>query len=282
MTKKFEPQLCPSNTRWSGGYASGAISPHKLADEVYGKRLDGPWLTCYMLRRFGWPNTGSDDHKDLCAWMLTTPVAGLFLVVAPYLGTGGNYHFALRFDKETGVKLDADPGRESFRRRTDRAIETWWRRRGCKLYALGMGRKEGDEDELVHLYGEGKDGTVGGLWRRPLKVNRRADKLPRDSMVLWWMLDFITKQHPDVKLPKMTARERERRETAFIRRAKAALQATMRDLLRPVHVRDIGFNPIGKGEGTGEEAERFDGAGNAPEYWFKTGRKQAEAAHGRS
>lgn len=276
MTKKFAPVLCPMKTKWSSGYASGpAIHPAKLADEVYGKALSGPWLTCYMLRRFGWPNTGSDDHKDLCSWMLTTPVAGLFLVVSPYLGSGGNYHFAVRFDKEVGVELDRDPGRESFRRRRDRAIAAWWDKRGSKLYALGMGKKEGDEDELVHLYGEGRDGTVGGLWRRPLKIDRPPESLPKDSMVLWWMENFIAQKHQEVKLPNMTAREREHRETAFIHQAKAALQATMRDLLRPTRVRDIGFNPTGRGEGVGEPAERFDGAGNAPEYWFSARAKRA-------
>lgn len=279
MAKNFEPQLCPSSTRWAGGYAGGPISLTKLADEVYGKPLDGAWLTCYMLRRFGWPNIGTDDHKDLCGWMLTTSVAGLFLVVIPYFGSGGNYHFAVRFDKETGVKLDADPGRESYHRRRVRAITAWWDRHGSKLYALGEGQKEGDEDELVHLWGEQGD-VVSGLWRRPLKADRPPDNLPPDAsgMLMWWLGTFIEQKHPEVKLPKPTAREREHRETAFIRRAKAALQATMCDLLRPIHVRDIGFNPTGRGEGEGEEAGRFDGAGNTPEYWFSARAKRERKA----
>lgn len=243
----------------------------KLADEVYGQPVSGPWLACYMIRRFGWPNIGSDGHKDLCSWMLTTPIAGLYLVVTPYVGSG-NHHFAVRFTKEIGAKIDTSPGRAAFFRRREQAIHRWWNATGSKLYALGMGKKEGDEDELVHLYGENKKGDVGGLWRRPLKRDRPRDKLPKgDGMLMWWLAEFIAAKHPEAEIPtKMSEDERARMESPFAARAQEAIKRVMIDLLRPSSVRDVGFGIFGRDmeKTRGPESERFEGAGNAPEYWF--------------
>ena len=67
MAKRFDTSLAPQKAKWVGGYKSGAINPGEIADEVMGQ-VEGPWLTCYMIRRFGWPNFGSDDYKELCSW----------------------------------------------------------------------------------------------------------------------------------------------------------------------------------------------------------------------
>ena len=120
--QRFTTTLMPPKTRWDRGYASsGSIDPGQWADDLYGKTISGSWLTCYMLRRFGWPNIGSDDYKDLCAWSLTTPLEGLYLVVRPHLTDGGplgkpfcgkthgNLHFSILFTKAVEAELDRDP-----------------------------------------------------------------------------------------------------------------------------------------------------------------------------
>lgn len=259
MTSPFEPMLCPPSTLWSRGYASGpGLSSHKVADKVLKESLPGEWLTCYMIRRFGWPNIGSDPDKDLCSWMLTTPLEGLYLVVSPYLGKG-NLHFAIRFTQEVEEKLHHDPELESYLDQRWGAIRTWWADQGSKLYALGVGKNEGDEDELVHLYGETREGLVGGLWRRPLKVERAPDPLPEDAMVFWWLGDFIKENHPEMVLPIW--RKRAPQKTEFQLQAEAAVEATIRSLLRPIFVRDLMFNPFGYGKGEGTEAPRHEDAG---------------------
>ena len=265
---RFEPISCSADEEWNHGYAGGpGMDVHAVADAAFGRTIPGEWLCCYMLRRFGPPNAGSDPYKNLCAWMLTTPIAGLFLLVTPYLGGGGNHHFAIRFTKEVGEALQRDPGRDSYLRRRDTAIRRWWDTKGGKLYAMGMGKKEGDEDELVHLYGE-KDDMVGGLWRRPLRHDRPHDAIPEDGMLLWWFARFIEEKHPEVKLPKMTKRERAQRKTAYQRRAVAAVTATMRALMRPTHVRDTDFNPFGRSEGEGTPVGPFADAGYAAEHLY--------------
>lgn len=275
MGRRFETSLKPPKTKWVGGYKAGAIDPSKIADEVMGQ-VDGPWLTCYMLRRFGWPNFGSDDYKELCSWSLVTPLPGLWMTVTPYLG-GGNLHFGVLFDAETGRELERDPGRESFWRRRERAIRAWWKRDGGKLYALGTGDPNDTSggDELVRHGNSEEGGKVWGLWKRPSAM-KEVQTLADDSMLFWWLAEFIADKHPEVDVPRqLNERELKCRESAFMRRAKAAIAATMRDLLRPTSVRDIGFSVLGRDEGKGPGAPCFEGAGRTPEYWYSAKARRA-------
>ncbi len=273
----FSAELAPANAKMVGGFAAGGpVDPAEYADEVFRGSVPGPWLTCYMLRRFGWPNIGGDSHKDLCCWALTTPLPGLYLQVSPYLG-GSNLHFAVRFNAEVQQGIRRDPGRESYFARREKALRKWWALKGRKLYSLGVGKKQGDEDELVHAYGERGD-QVYGLWRRK-PSHKWPNTLPKTDagMLLWWLGEFLKKHHPEVKLPKMSKRERKARITRFHMKVQSAIKTTMRDLLRPTGIRDLSFTPFGDLERDREAikryakqkpAGRFEGAGNAPSYWF--------------
>lgn len=263
-----------------GGFGAGPnLDPRALADEVFKGAPEGPWLCCYMLRRFGWPNSGSDDYKELCAWTLTTPMPGLYLRIDPYLG-GSNLHFGVRFNKEVEQEVYRDPGRDAYSLRRVQAIEAWWKAVGRKLYTFGAGKKEGDEDELVKAYSTQND-MVSGLWKRTPR-HKWGRVIPGGkkwrAMVIYWLGEFIEENHPEVKLPKMTKREMARRKTRFHLRINAAIKVTLRDLLRPTNVRDISFTPFGDIERTAEAIERFngqkaagyfEGAGYAPSYWYR-------------
>lgn len=277
---KFETKLAPSNACIVGGYAGGPGGcPDSFADEFFKDEIPGGILCCYMIRRFGWPNAGSDEHKDLCSWNLTTPIEGLYLSVTPYLG-GGNLHFAFRYNKAVGSKLNLDLGRESFLKRTNTFITRWWRMSGAKLYVWGCGKKEGDNHELVHIWNDHEtDNTrVFGLWKRKESDKKHLGKLPKNIPALnWWLSEIIEKHHPKVKLPRMTKSERGRMGSPFRAKAKRAILLTLQDLMRPVFIRDIGINPFGDVENPELEkkharnytvADRFIGAGYTPEYWY--------------
>src|SRR2546427_5605706 len=51
--------------------------------------LRGGQLFAYLFRRFGYPNSGWDDHKELVYYLLTTPMDNVFLAVRPHMG--GDY-----------------------------------------------------------------------------------------------------------------------------------------------------------------------------------------------
>ncbi len=249
-----------------------------------------------MLRRFGWPNTGSDDYKNLCSWTLTTPMPGLYLLVTPYMGARGgktrprsgcgNLHFGVRFNKQIEKNIHADPYRDAYEARKQKAIRKWWKTKGSAIYTIGQG-KEDDEDELVlELNTFDKDGVklIYGFWKRK-PAHTWPNVIPEKGNFLcfygWAISKFIKEKHPEVKMPEWKSkRDRLTRHTIQIR---AALKATLRDLLRPTNVRDVSFTPFGDIERTPaaikhyknqKSAGYFEGAGHTPEYWFTASKKE--------
>lgn len=300
MSTKFESALATDKQQASitGGFGSGGkINPGKWATELYKGEMSGPWLCCYMLRRFGWPNEGSDDYKNLMSWTLTTPMAGLYLCVTPYLGHGGtpkeaaenakygcaNLHFGVRFSKVVGENMERDPVRDRFFERQQNMVRRWWKTKGRAAYTFGCGKVSDADETLVHEYGKADEkkhpGMVWGLWKRipehdKFKAN---DKWLKNGMALWWLSDFVDENHKEVRFPRMTKRERAERMTPFQIQVRSAIKATLKDLLRPTNVRDISFTPFGDIERTPEAVKRYSnqpqvryfvGAGNTPEYWF--------------
>lgn len=315
---KFTTQLAPEMTEGFGGAASGGfINPSKWADEVYNAEIPGAMLCCYMLRRFGWPNTGSDPYKNLMSWTLTTPMPGLLLLVTPYLGHQGddrkvfrrnskfgcaNMHFGYRHSKQVGDKIHSNPTREAFWKRQRQAIDRWWKTKGRKLYTFGNGKIENPaEDVLVTEWSSKPDGSKWGLWKR-LPEHAKLKKVQKMQMhwlnqwpaAHWRLGEFIKKNHPEVKLPKMRKREKNAPKLSrFAIQCRAAIRATLRDLMRPTHVRDISINPFGDIERAPlaiakceefkdkqSDAGYFAGAGNAPSYWYsKAAAKERAAAN---
>jgi hypothetical protein len=278
---KFTPTLAPRTAKIAGGYSSnGIIDPDVWADEIFGAGIQGPWLAVYMLRRFGWPNAGSDDYKNLCSWCLTTPVEGLYLLVTPYLGEASgnllglssrNLHFGVRFSREVGRELNRDPEVEKHWARREKAIRRWWEREGADLYVFTEGEDTGD---LVREWNT-VEGKTLGLWKRPdgFTKLRTLPRVPAKiaSVFWWWMAEFLEEKHPDI-LPEF--KPKSRGLTAFQRRAKQAIETVLKDLMRPTYVRDVGFSLFGHEGGKGPIAKPFEGAGYTPEYWFSERRKR--------
>ncbi|MEX3983808.1 hypothetical protein AB4Y45_33020 [Paraburkholderia sp. EG287A] len=63
------------------GAAGGVIWPGDLAEKVLGPEINFGVLFAYCFRRFGFPNMGGDDLKDIAIYSLTTPMPGVFLRV---------------------------------------------------------------------------------------------------------------------------------------------------------------------------------------------------------
>lgn len=66
------------------------------------KDVETPMLFTYMHRRFGLPSLGGDDYKDLsAAWILTTPVEDLALIVSPsFSGPGFSFRPVIVMQQE--------------------------------------------------------------------------------------------------------------------------------------------------------------------------------------
>ena len=66
---------------WQGAIG-GMVWPGRYAEELLGK-INYSELFVYMYRRFGPSEFGSDYHKEVVCWYLTTPDENAVLVVTP-------------------------------------------------------------------------------------------------------------------------------------------------------------------------------------------------------
>lgn len=111
---------------WSGAASGELADGFELAREAYGlpdvmspDKGDDSGLTCfaYLWRRFGPPRYGSDPHKDLCCYYLTTDDPDVVLWVRP-CGSGLAYGVGYMVSK----RLAAGPS-PSARRRVQGALK---------------------------------------------------------------------------------------------------------------------------------------------------------------
>src|SRR5208337_4881861 len=70
-----------------------------------GKEMDYGTLFSYLFRRFGYPNQGWDDYKQLAKYILTTPLPDMVLMIVPYCGNDTSLQFSFMVTAETSRKI---------------------------------------------------------------------------------------------------------------------------------------------------------------------------------
>lgn len=210
------------------GAASGVLRPGDLAEEELGE-VDWGQLMAYMFRRFGAPNCPSDDYKEICSWILTTPMEGLLLSVRITPS-----HTSLLF----GYLVTHDLNRRLYdvehARRTD-----FHHRFGAWCVAT-----HGREPDSWGIYAPGRQTTV----EERLAASRQFDE---------WRKEF-EEANP----------EAEPRDDELVR-AERAMRRAIRDLRRTVGVRDQDISALGIAEQDMRGVKRHDSAGYAlPDYAY--------------
>ena len=91
--------------KYTGAYI-GTLSPGKISEDVFTEQLGGGDLFAYLFRRFGYPNVGWDDYKELANYVISTPMEDVFLEICPYLGgPKTSLHFGYLVSTEIDAKL---------------------------------------------------------------------------------------------------------------------------------------------------------------------------------
>jgi hypothetical protein len=104
--------VVPEEFTYSSRVRSGSIRISDIARDVLPKGTYAT-LPVYMIRRFGYPECGSDDHKDIMGgWRITTPEPGLVLSVTP-CGSGIPYSIGYGFSSAAARELET-------------AHDAWW------------------------------------------------------------------------------------------------------------------------------------------------------------
>ena len=218
-----------------------------IAETVLGKEVQQGSLFAYLFRRFGNPNKGSDPDKELAAYLLTTTRKDMLLKIVPYAGGDVSISFTflvphdVRHLCDDWMSRDRDAHQEAFvdwieaegrvpEWAEDLAEKTaqgsWpvpegatgWRRMMTGVAMIAhFGVREGDEPDKVEAI----------RWYQSVREDYEA--LHPVPPVQWRTRDVATWEDDDPKKPYAEA-----------------MMATLRDLLRPVWIRDVAIGIHGQ------------------------------------
>ena len=201
-------QVARCKGKWAGASADGLMSGHALAVSALGKRAagrdSGLRAFAYCWRRFGPPWHGSDPHKDLCSYCLTTPNPGVMLRVYP---SGSPIAYGVGYMARRHFTTDHEEPLLCWHEKH----EKWWLAQDPERQAM-------EPEARAEAYFE--------------------DMVDRDVHA---SAVAAIGQCPRLPLPRSWRRLR-----GPIHEVNAALFAALRDLLRPVWVRDVPINILGR------------------------------------
>jgi hypothetical protein len=264
MTAKFalaltEPRL---NVRYVGlSFRSYLAERNYGTDpfiaEVCGESMDYGKLFAYCFRRFGYPNTGWDDYKELTAYLLSTPHPDMILEVIPYVGDTS--HLQLRFmvaeESHRAIEAYAQRDRQAWKARSI----AWLESNGLPEWMEEWRQFCNATPDLVELGGECLRWTDTIRWMtfgpmgKPGSVEFTQTQRAH-AFYKQWHADFEAIE----PYPQYGYREGDWTNWADEDPLKAFAQAAheaLLDLRRPVGVRDLSIDAFGATESEEEGAE---------------------------
>ena len=226
--------------------AIGGFMVWEISERALVAPLDGNKLLFYMLRRFGSPSGPVDAGKALCSWVLTTSMKDIHLLVTPY-PSKDYHHFGVAAPDHLRRRLADDQSTVDFKKTAREIVGQWWRDKGCKDFKLVLIPKQspvGDwNDKILAYLGGWNDSAdfvialVNKDASTPFKTTTAFQKI---DIGVWCQV--LSQMHPkQVRWPKLGRA----RPSEFQREAANALATTMRDLYRPVALRDSLINAAG-------------------------------------
>lgn len=205
------------------GAVIGTFYPNLLMEKVFGQELESGPTFAYLFRRFGYPVYGWDGYKELCCYTLTTPMRGVCLGVSIKNGVDFRYMISQKLEQicqqERHAPYDAWNSR----------FQTWAREKGYRpLYR----RWSNDTDQA-------EIDAVATTWlaARGLTSEEVTDEIVREfwdeqeARLKAWTEEYqVIEPWPKVPEDEIYG------ETWT--KVWGALERAMRELLRPVRVRD--------------------------------------------
>ncbi|MDD9439590.1 hypothetical protein PV270_13975, partial [Staphylococcus aureus] len=101
------------------GESKYALSAPIIAS-VCGDEIDYGKLFAYCFRRFGYPDRGWDDYKELVSYYLTTPHPDMVLNITPYVGNTAvlTLSFLVEFEASRAIEAYAERDRLAWKQRS--------------------------------------------------------------------------------------------------------------------------------------------------------------------
>lgn len=197
--------------KWSGASSDEHVCCFKLGEKVFGRKCgpdSGLVAMAYLWRRFGPPFSGSDPYKQLASWHLTTDDPKVVLIVAP---SGSELPLCLSYMKHKSAFKDEVKRQRQYEVDTEKI---WFAKKGMRYLShrkwLALPKRERDA-----IAKEFSDWSWSKEGRK--EIVAKLGRYPR-----------ATGDDPESK--------------ALV----ATLEKAMRDLLRPVMIRDVPVNVLGR------------------------------------
>lgn len=202
------------------------------AEKIVGE-LNAGNTFMYLFRRFGYPRFGWDGMKQLVQYRITTPMSGVVLIVEPDVTGAFTFGYMLREDIVQQYEAeDRKPWQDRYKR-----FEAW------VIETKGI--------ETIHIYHEPDQDKLCRVWRVWVAANNDNDFDSQNDAeqtfyneqanITQTLLDEYMKIEPH---PKQILLE-DRPDESIMKQCYVALCAAIKDLLRPVFVRDVMFNISG-------------------------------------
>ncbi len=202
------------------------------AEEITGK-LNAGDVFMYLFRRFDYPKFGWDDQKQLVIFRITTPMPGVILMVEPPVTDAFTFGYILRKDI---AEAYAEEDRKPFTERYER-FEAWALEKGI---------------ETMHIYLEPDNEKLQRVWQtwcvanavNEFETQDEAQKtfMDEQARITQDLLEEYVAVEPCTDPIPLT----DRMDDSIMMQVHIALCDTIRDLLRPVHVKDVMINIQGK------------------------------------
>lgn len=205
----------------------GLFDLTEAVQEILGDEPQLGAVFMYLFRRFGYPKFGWDADKQLVQYFITTPMDGVMLVVEPDVTGGGTFRYSLRKDINQACEVEDRTPYEGWINR----FETW--------------AKKEHGIEIIWLFDQDND-KLNRMWQVWV-----ADKQERDfasetdahnaffddqDIIKRKYLEMYREVGDPFVLPPLV---KDRSDDSIMKQVNTALCAAIKDLLRPVYVRDM-------------------------------------------
>lgn len=219
-----------------------------IAEQVLGKEVPQGALLAYLFRRFGHPNKSSDPDKELAAYLLTTTRPDMLLKIVPY--AGGNVSLSFTFLVPHDVHIACDDWESRDRDAHQAAFLDWIETENLiPNWADKIAEEMSKGGWPIHAEMTGWRRMMPGIAMISYFGVRDEDPVDKVEAIHWYQAvrsDYEAK-HP---IPPMQWRSQDVatwEDKDPMKPYAEAMAATLRDLLRPVWIRDqaIGiYGPI--------------------------------------
>lgn len=233
------------------GKGDGLYGPG-LLDQHFGTTVNYGALFTYLFRRFGYPNLGSDDYKEIACYALTTPEPDLVMKVSPSLGDWPRLSLRFLVTEEALDAIEHAP-----RVRWTQALAAWVECQGALPEWmdewLAFWRTKPGVAAIVT--GERSDWvkSIGDMHFVKFEVANRPEHWSNELYALLCKVaEFVERVHREFEAiephPAHLTRSADWRtwpDSDPLKRLHAAAAVALEDLGRPVRVHDSQINAHG-------------------------------------